>query len=155
MFLIMKVEIDLPDRLYEEIRELCEYNNLTIDRYIIDCISDAYYTLKYGDLNLKINKDKEDFKNSEKKEVKSDVEKKKVGRPRKKVEEVVQTDKKENLIIEETVLNNTKETVLNNTKETVLNNTKETVLKKEDTVNVVDEQLQNKIKRTKRVLKVK
>lgn len=139
MFLIMKVEIDLPDRLYEEIRELCEYNNLTIDRYIIDCISDAYYTLKYGDLNLKINKDKEDFKNSEKKEVKSDVEKKKVGRPRKKVEEFVQTDKKENLIIEETVLNNTKETVL----------------KKEDTVNVVDEQLQNKIKRTKRVLKVK
>ena len=139
MFLIMKVEIDLPDRLYEEIRELCEYNNLTIDRYIIDCISDAYYTLKYGDLNLKINKDKEDFKNSEKKEVKSDVEKKKVGRPRKKVEEVVQTDKKENSIIEETVLNNTKETVL----------------KKEDTVNVVDEQLQNKIKRTKRVLKVK
>lgn len=135
----MKVEIDLPDRLYEEIRELCEYNNLTIDRYIIDCISDAYYTLKYGDLNLKINKDKEDFKNSEKKEVKSDVEKKKVGRPRKKVEEVVQTDKKENLIIEETVLNNTKETVL----------------KKEDTMNVVDEQLQNKIKRTKRVLKVK
>lgn len=139
MVLIMKVEIDLPDRLYEEIRELCEYNNLTIDRYIIDCISDAYYTLKYGDLNLKINKDKEDFKNSEKKEVKSDVEKKKVGRPRKKVEEVVQTDKKENLIIEETVLNNTKETVL----------------KKEDTMNVVDEQLQNKIKRTKRVLKVK
>ena len=139
MFLIMKLEIDLPDRLYEEIRELCEYNNLTIDRYIIDCISDAYYTLKYGDLNLKINKDKEDFKNSEKKEVKSDVEKKKVGRPRKKVEEVVQTDKKENLIIEETVLNNTKDTVL----------------KKEDTVNVVDEQLQNKIKRTKRVLKVK
>ena len=135
----MKIEVNLPDRLYEEIRELCEYNNLTIDRYIIDCISDAYYTLKYGDLNLKINKDKEDFKNSEKKEVKSDVEKKKVGRPRKKVEEVVQTDKKENLIIEETVLNNTKETVL----------------KKEDTVNVVDEQLQNKIKRTKRVLKVK
>ena len=135
----MKIEVNLPDRLYEEIRELCEYNNLTIDRYIIDCISDAYYTLKYGDLNLKINKDKEDFKNSEKKEVKSDVEKKKVGRPRKKVEEVVQTDKKENVIIEETVLNNTTDTVLS----------------KEDTVNIVDEQLQNKIKRTKRVLKVK
>ena len=124
MLLIMKVEIDLPDRLYEEIRELCEYNNLTIDRYIIDCISDAYYTLKYGDLNLKINKDKEDFKNSEKQEVKSDVEKKKVGRPRKKVEEVVQIDKKENVIIEKTVLNNTTDTVLN----------------KEDTVNIVDEQ---------------
>ena len=135
----MKVEIDLPDRLYCEIRELCEHNNQAIDRYIVDCISDAYYTLKYGDLNLKINKDKEDFKNSEKKEVKSDVEKKKVGRPRKKVEEVVQTDKKENLIIEETVLNNTTDTVLS----------------KEDTVNIVDEQLQNKIKRTKRVLKVK
>ena len=40
-------------------------------------------------------------------------------------------------------------------KETVLNNTTDTVLSKEDTVNIVDEQLQNKIKRTKRVLKVK
>ena len=139
----MKIEVNLPDRLYEEIRELCEYNNQTIDRYIVDCISDTYYTLKYGDLNLKISKDKEDLKTDEKivekTEKKPDVEKKKVGRPRKKVEEVVQTDKKENVIIEETVLNNTKETVL----------------KKEDTVNVVDEQLQNKIKRTKRVLKVK
>ena len=39
--------------------------------------------------------------------------------------------------------------------ETVLNNTKNTVLKKEETLNIIDEQLQNKIKRTKRVLKVK
>ena len=135
----MKIEVNLPDRLYEEIRELCEYNNQTIDRYIVDCISDTYYTLKYGDLNLKINKDKEDFKNSEKKEVKSDVEKKKVGRPRKKVEEAVKTEIKEKPMFEETVLNNTKNTVL----------------KKEETVNIIDEQLQNKIKRTKRVLKVK
>lgn len=139
----MKVEVDLPDRLYEEIRELCEYNNQTIDRYIVDCISDTYYTLKYGDLNLKINKGKEDLKADEKiiekTEKKSDVEKKKVGRPRKKVEEIVKTDKEEKPIIEETVLNNTKDTIL----------------KKEDTVNIVDEQLQNKIKRTKRTLKVK
>ena len=94
-------------------------------------------------MNLKINKDKEDFKTDkkieEKKETKSDVEKKKVGRPRKKVADVVPTDTKEKPIIEETVLNNTKETVL----------------KKEDTVKVVDEQLQNKITRTKRTLKVK
>ena len=62
----MKVEIDLPDRLYCEIRELCEHNNQTIDRYIVDCISDAYYTLKYGDLNLKINKNKEDFQTDKK-----------------------------------------------------------------------------------------
>lgn len=139
----MKVEVDLPDRLYEEIRVLCEYNNQTIDRYIVDCISDTYYTLKYGDLNLKINKGKEDLKADEKiiekTEKKSDVEKKKVGRPRKKVEEIVKTDKEEKPIIEETVLNNTKDTIL----------------KKEDTVNIVDEQLQNKIKRTKRTLKVK
>lgn len=139
----MKVEVNLPDRLYEEIRELCEYNNQTIDRYIVDCISDTYYTLKYGDLNLKINKDKEDLKTDEKivekTEKKPDVEKKKVGRPRKKVEEIVKTDKEEKPIIEEIVLNNTKDTVL----------------KKEDTMNVVDEQLQNKIKRTKRTLKVK
>lgn len=139
----MKVEVDLPDRLYEEIRELCEYNNQTIDRYIVDCISDTYYTLKYGDLNLKINKGKEDLKADEKiiekTEKKPDVEKKKVGRPRKKVEEIVKTDKEEKPINEETVLNNTKDTIL----------------KKEDTVNIVDEQLQNKIKRTKRTLKVK
>lgn len=139
----MKVEVDLPDRLYEEIRELCEYNNQTIDRYIVDCISDTYYTLKYGDLNLKINKGKEDLKADEKiiekTEKKPDVEKKKVGRPRKKVEEIVKTDKEEKPINEETVLNNAKDTIL----------------KKEDTVNIVDEQLQNKIKRTKRTLKVK
>ena len=62
----MKIEVNLPDRLYEEIRELCEYNNQTIDGYIVDCISDTYYTLKYGDLNLKISKDKEDLKTDEK-----------------------------------------------------------------------------------------
>lgn len=135
----MKVEVDLPDRLYEEIRELCEYNNQTIDRYIVDCISDTYYTLKYGDLNLKINKDKEELKTHEKTERKPDVEKKKVGRPRKKVEETVKTEIKEKQIIDETVLNNTKDTFL----------------KKEDVVSVIDEQLQNKIKRTKRTLKVK
>lgn len=139
----MKVEVDLPDRLYEEIRELCEYNNQTIDRYIVDCISDTYYTLKYGDLNLKINKGKEDLKADEKiiekTEKKPDVEKKKVGRPRKKVEETVKTEIKEKQVIDETVLNNTKDTFL----------------KKEDAVSVIDEQLQNKIKRTKRTLKVK
>ena len=139
----MKIEVNLPDRLYEEIRELCEYNNQTIDGYIVDCISDTYYTLKYGDLNLKISKDKEDLKTDEKivekTEKKPDVEKKKVGRPRKKVEEAVKTEIKEKPMIEETVLNNTKNTVL----------------KKEETINIIDEQLQNKIKRTKRVLKVK
>ena len=139
----MKIEVNLPDRLYEEIRELCEYNNQTIDEYIVDCISDTYYTLKYGDLNLKISKDKEDLKTDEKivekTEKKPDVEKKKVGRPRKKVEEAVKTEIKEKPMIEETVLNNTKNTVL----------------KKEETLNIIDEQLQNKIKRTKRVLKVK
>ena len=139
----MKVEVDLPDRLYEEIKKLCEYNNQTIDRYIVDCISDTYYTLKYGDLNLKINKDKEDLKTDEKivekTEKKPDVEKKKVGRPRKKVEEIAKTEIKEKQIIDETVLNDTKDTFL----------------KKEDVVSVVDEQLQNKIKRTKRTLKVK
>lgn len=139
----MKIEVNLPDRLYEEIRELCEYNNQTIDGYIVDCISDTYYTLKYGDLNLKISKDKEDLKTDEKivekTEKKPDVEKKKVGRPRKKVEEAVKTEIKEKPMIEETVLNNTKNTVL----------------KKEETINTIDEQLQNKIKRTKRVLKVK
>ena len=135
----MKIEIDVPDRLYSEIRELCEYNNQQIDRYVIDCISDTYYTLKYGDLNLKLNPNKEDLNEKIVEKKATDAPKKKVGRPRKKVADVVSTDTKETPIIEETVLNNTKETVL----------------KKEDTVNVVDEHLQNKITRTKRTLKVK
>ena len=121
----MKIEIDVPDRLYSEIRELCEYNNQQIDRYVIDCISDTYYTLKYGDLNLKLNPNKEDLNEKIVEKKATDAPKKKVGRPRKKVADVVPTD------------------------------TKETVLKKEDTVTVVDEQLQNKITRTKRTLKVK
>ena len=135
----MKIEIDVPDRLYSEIRELCEYNNQQIDRYVIDYISDTYYTLKYGDLNLKLNPNKEDLNEKIVEKKATDAPKKKVGRPRKKVADVVPTDTKEKPIIEETVLNNTKETVL----------------KKEDTVTVVDEQLQNKITRTKRTLKVK
>ena len=135
----MKIEIDVPDRLYSEIRELCEYNNQQIDRYVIDCISDTYYTLKYGDLNLKLNPNKEDLNEKIVEKKATDAPKKKVGRPRKKVADVVSTDTKETPIIEETVLNNTKETAL----------------KKEDTVKVVDEQLQNKITRTKRTLKVK
>ena len=135
----MKIEVNLPDRLYEEIRELCEYNNQTIDRYIVDCISDTYYTWKYGDLNLKLNPNKEDLNEKIVEKKATDVPKKKVGRPRKKVEEAVKTEIKEKPMFEETVLNNTKNTVL----------------KKEETVNIIDEQLQNKIKRTKRVLKVK
>lgn len=138
----MKIEIDIPDRLFEDVKELCEYNDEPIDKYIVDCISDAYYTLKYGDLNLKLNKNKEETKKTEKINKvgeKTVVEKKKVGRPRKKVEEVTETEIKEKPIIEEVVLSNTEETVL----------------KKEDVITVVDEQLQNKIKRTKRTLKVK
>lgn len=132
----MKVEVDLPDRLYEEIRELCEYNNQTIDRYIVDCISDTYYTLKYGDLNVKINKNKEDLKTDEKIVEKTE---KKPDLETKKVEDIVNTEIKEKQVIDETVINNTKDTVL----------------KKEEIVNPIDEQLQNKIKRTKRTLKVK
>jgi len=50
----MKIKIDIPDKLYDEIKEMCDYNSITIENYVIQTIMDNYYTIKFGDLNEKI-----------------------------------------------------------------------------------------------------
>ena len=92
----MEVTIDIIDRNYEQIKEFCDFNKISIEDYIVQCTEDDFFTRKYGDLNEKINqmKPKEEQKppmEEKKKEIVKDeekTEKKKVGRPKKKVEEV-------------------------------------------------------------------
>lgn len=79
----MEITIDLPDRLYEEINEMCVYNGITITKYVFDCVLDNYNTMKYGDLNEKLGINKEEAPKVEEKP-KEVAEKKRVGRPRKK-----------------------------------------------------------------------
>ena len=55
----MKVEIDINNRLYDDIKEMCDLNGIVIEEYILNTISDSFYTLKYGDLNEKFNKKEE------------------------------------------------------------------------------------------------
>jgi len=83
----MEISIDIPDKIYAEIKEMCEYNSIGVDDYIFNCTLDNFNIMKYGDLNEKIMK-KENVDAEEKPQV--SVEKKKVGRPRKKKEEAIQ-----------------------------------------------------------------
>ena len=111
----MEITINLPDKIYEEINEMCVYNNITILEYIFDCVLDNYNTMKHGDLNEKLGIDKEE------KVVVSDkvdkVEKRKPGRPRKdkKVEEVQKEVKVVERKDDKTVHNDVEEPVVNKT----------------------------------------
>ena len=81
----MEIILDIPDKMYNEITEMCVYNNIVLDDYLLDCILDNFNLMKYDDLNEKLNK-KEEVKEIPKVEEKPKevTEKKKVGRPRKK-----------------------------------------------------------------------
>ena len=137
----MKIEINLPKKLYEEIKELCEYNKISVEKYLYDCISDSFYTLKYGDLNLKMGNESKDAKVNEAKIEDVVVEKKKVGRPRKKVETCSEVKNVEVSEKEEGTLNK--------------NGSNTDLAKKDDVLGGFEENTENKIKRTKRVLKIK
>lgn len=137
----MKIEINLPKKLYEEIKELCEYNKISVEKYLYDCISDSFYTLKYGDLNLKMSNESKDVKVNEVKIEDVVVEKKKVGRPRKKVETCSEVKNTEVSEKEEDTLNK--------------NGLSTDLVKKDDVLGSFEENTENKIKRTKRVLKIK
>lgn len=54
----MNISLEIPDRLYIDIKSYCEQSDLSIDKFIESLISDQFYTLKYGDLN-ELNKPKE------------------------------------------------------------------------------------------------
>lgn len=94
----MKVEIEINKRLYDDIKEMCEFNNITVEEYILSTVSDNFYIMKYGDLNEKLakreEKEKETIVVSEepKEEPKKTVRK----RTTKKSEEI--TEKKEEVI---------------------------------------------------------
>lgn len=76
----MEVKIDIIDKTYTEIEEMCKMNDITVEEYVLQVIMDNYYTMKYGDLNTKFKKNDEDkLKN----ETSDEIPKKKVGRPKK------------------------------------------------------------------------
>lgn len=75
----MKITIEVVDRNYEQIRQFCDYNGVTVEDYCLQCMEDDFFTRKYGDINKKIKGVEKESQNVEK-------EVKKVGIPRKKVE---------------------------------------------------------------------
>ena len=75
----MKLEIELDDRQFNDIEGYCKANNLDVQNYLIDIISEKHSINKFGDLNDLIPKVIEEEK----------VEVKKRGRP-KKVKEVIE-----------------------------------------------------------------
>lgn len=141
----MQITIDIIDRNYEQIKEFCVFNKIKIEDYIVQCAEDDFFTRKYGDLNEKLTKPKEQPKAEETppqevKEIKEipkieeEKPKKKVGRPKK--------------VVEETPTVNDEETKINE----IIKNSEQVLIKKE---NIIDTTSQNKTTRVKRTLKVK
>lgn len=130
----MKITIDIIDRNYDQIKEFCEFNNIKVEDYIVQCVEDDFFTRKYGDLNEKIRSKEQDRKTEEKPitEETPKVEKKKVGRPKKVVEEkptVIVDGKKENEIQE------------------IVKNTQQVFVRKEDIIDTIEVK-PTKVKRT-------
>lgn len=130
----MQITIDIIDRNYDQIKEFCEFNNIKVEDYIVQCVEDDFFTRKYGDLNEKIRSKEQDQKTEEKPitEETPKVEKKKVGRPKKVVEEkptVIVDNKKENEIQE------------------IVKNTQQIFVRKEDIIDTIEVK-PTKVKRT-------
>ena len=144
----MNITIDIIDRVYKQIKEMCDYNNISVEKYIVDCVMDNFNILKYGDLNEKINPKEKEEKVEEKQKI-EEKPKKRVGRPKKvKTEENSKEEPKEEPIVE-TKMTETFFGPLETLKMT-------TSGKVEDNVDTTDKQLQNKITRlTKRTLKTR
>ena len=128
----MEVKIDIPDKVYNEIVEMCDFNSISVEDFSFQCVMDSFNLMKYADLNEKLNNTKitveeKPFPEELKKE-KNDatIEKKKVGRPRKKkIDENNASVKTENV--------------------------EQTIIRKEETVNTID----NNTNKVRRLLKIK
>lgn len=143
----MKINIEIIDRLYEQIKSMCDFNNITVENYIIDCVTDAFNIMKYGDLNEKIQNETTEKKLEEKTSTDKIEEKpkKKVGRPKKVKEEKI-VEKQEN------PTTTPKETI----SEPLEIREDKGIFTKEQNTDTTDRELQNKIIRvTKRTLKTK
>lgn len=114
----MKITIDIIDRNFIQINEFCDFNKINIKDYIVQCVEDDFFTRKYGDLNEKLKQPKEEkskevktenklMQEKETKQVEEPpkVEKKKVGRPRKKVETPSIVEEPSKVTIKQTVVN--------------------------------------------------
>lgn len=129
----MEITIEIVDRNYEQIKEFCDFNNIKIEDYIVQCAEDDFFTRKYGDLNEKMNKEnKEEIS----KEDVIKTEKKKVGRPKKKIEETAIIEKEKP--IEEPKVN-----------------TEQFFVRNEDTIDTTNKELQKQQVRIKRTLKTR
>lgn len=52
----MVLEIDLNERLFKNILNYCEVNNLDVNDYVASIISNGFYTDTWGDMNQMLNK---------------------------------------------------------------------------------------------------
>lgn len=130
----MEIKIDIPDKLYEELKEMCDYNSLTIENYVIETIMDNYYTIKFGDLNEKI------------KNVRGKKEQPKVEENKK--EEIVWYDK-------EGKVNEVKQTETEKPKEEKKDTETETVKKVEKNETVIEDTSKVTEKKIKRIRTLK
>ena len=130
----MKIKIDIPDKLYDELKEMCDYNSLTIENYVTQTIMDNYYTIKFGDLNEKI-------KNVREKKEQPKVEEK-------KKEEIVWYDK-------EGKVNEVKQTEVEKPKEEKKDTETETVKKVEKNESVIEDTSKVTEKKIKRIRTLK
>lgn len=130
----MEIKIDIPDKLYDEIKEMCDYNSLTIENYVIETIMNNYYTIKFGDLNEKI------------KNVREKKEQPKVEENKK--EEIVWYDKEDKV-------NEVKQTETEKPKEEKKDTETETVKKVEKNESVIEDASKVTEKKIKRIRTLK
>lgn len=87
----MNLNIELNDRIFNDINVYCKANNLDVNEYLVGIISEKHSINKFGDLNELLPKVVEETK----------VEVKRRGRPKKvKAEEVVEVNEKDTLKVE-------------------------------------------------------
>jgi hypothetical protein len=85
----MKIELELDDRQYGDIERYCQANNLNIQEYVVEIISNGHSINKFGDLNDTITKTVEESVVSAKKRTTSN----KITEEPKEEREVISTNK--------------------------------------------------------------
>lgn len=93
----MEVTVEIIDKVYDEIAEMCELNNISVEYYIVTTVMDDYYIMKYGDLNEKIAKKNEVVEEPKKKTTKSTPKPPIIEET--KVETPIIEDKKEEIVV--------------------------------------------------------
>ena len=87
----MTISIELDDRQYRDIESYCDMNNIKVNDYLTDIITEKHLTNKYGDLNEIMSVSIEEDKTKIKKRGRS----KKDEEPQSEIEAVVEAKKEE------------------------------------------------------------